>query len=60
VVLFCIGGLRITEPDYRLYFSWPGFVALHAAIIALLFRCTGGVNEEMSRGNREAVSAFQA
>jgi len=37
VVLFCIGGLRITELDYRSYFSWPGFVALHAAIIALLF-----------------------
>jgi len=39
VVVFCIGGLKITEPDYRLYFSWPGFVALHAAVIALLVRC---------------------
>jgi len=36
VVLFCIGGLNITEPDYKSYFSWPGFVALHAGIIALL------------------------
>lgn len=40
VVLFCIGGLHITKPDYRLYFSWPAFIALHVAVIALLFRCT--------------------
>lgn len=39
VVLFCIGGLRITEPDYKSYFSWPGFIALHGAVIALLVRC---------------------
>ena len=42
VVLFCIGGLHITQPDYRLYFSWPAFVALHAVVIFLLFRCTAG------------------
>jgi hypothetical protein len=40
VALFCIGGLHITQPDYRLYFSWPAFVALHAIVIFLLFRCT--------------------
>jgi hypothetical protein len=40
VALFCIGGLHITQPDYRLYFSWPAFIALHAVVIFLLFRCT--------------------
>ncbi len=39
VALFCIGGLHITQPDYRLYFSWPGFLALHGAVIAMFFRC---------------------
>ena len=39
VVLFCIGGLRITEPDYKLYFSWTGFLALHIVVIVLLFGC---------------------
>ncbi len=42
VVLFCVGGLHMTQPDYRLYFSWPAFVALHAVVIFLLFRCTAG------------------
>jgi len=42
VALFCIGGLRITEPDYRLYFSWPAFVALHAIVIFLFFGCMAG------------------
>jgi hypothetical protein len=37
VVLFCIGGLRITELDYRSCFSWPGFLILHAVVIASLF-----------------------
>ena len=46
VVLFCIGGLRITQPDYRLYFSWPAFVALHAVVIFLLFRCTAKAGAE--------------
>jgi len=40
VALFCIGGLHITKPDYRLYFSWPAFIALHAVTVVLLFRCT--------------------
>ena len=39
VVVFCLGGLRITEPDYKLYFSWPAFIALHTAMIVFLFRC---------------------
>lgn len=39
VALFCIGGLHITKPDYRLYFSWPAFIALHVAVIVLLFGC---------------------
>ena len=39
VALFCVGGLHITQPDYRLYFSWPAFVVLHAVVIFLLFGC---------------------
>jgi hypothetical protein len=39
VVVYCIAGLKITEPRYRLYFSWPGFLILHGAVIALLVRC---------------------
>jgi hypothetical protein len=46
VALFCVGGLHITEPDYRLYFSWPAFVALHAIVIFLLFRCTAKARAE--------------
>ncbi len=42
VVLFCVGGLHITQPDYKLYFSWPAFIALHAIVIFLFFRCTAG------------------
>ena len=44
IVLFCIAGLKITEPDYAAYFSWPVFVALHAAIIILLIRCVDKQN----------------
>jgi hypothetical protein len=40
VVVFCIAGLNSTRPDYRLYFSWPGFIALHAAVIVLLLKST--------------------
>jgi hypothetical protein len=40
VVVFCNAGLNSTRPDYKLYFSWPGFLALHIALIILLFRCT--------------------
>jgi hypothetical protein len=36
IVVFCNAGLNSTKPDYKLYFSWPGFVALHAALIGLL------------------------
>lgn len=40
IVLYCLAGLRIAEPDYKSYFSWPIFVTLHLVVIALLFRCT--------------------
>jgi len=40
VVVFCIAGLKITEPDYKLYFSWPAFITLHAIVVFLLFGCT--------------------
>jgi hypothetical protein len=42
VALFCVGGLHITQPDYKLYFSWPAFIALHVIVIFLFFRCTAG------------------
>jgi hypothetical protein len=46
VVVYCIAGLHITEPDYRLYFSWPAFVVLHAVVIFLLFGCTAKAGPE--------------
>ncbi len=39
IVLYCIAGLRITEPDYKTYFSWPIFGTLHLAVILLLCHC---------------------
>ncbi|HIJ67517.1 MAG TPA: hypothetical protein HPP87_08250 [Planctomycetes bacterium] len=39
VVVFCIAGINCTKPEYKLYFSWPGFIALHIAVILLLFGC---------------------
>ena len=39
VVVFCVAGLKITEPYYKLYFSWPGFIALHIVVILLLLCC---------------------
>ncbi|MHC5061434.1 MAG: hypothetical protein ACYTFK_10165 [Planctomycetota bacterium] len=42
VVLFCIAGLHITEPNYKSYFSWPAFVVLHAIVLFLFFRCLSG------------------
>ncbi len=39
VIMFCIAGLNSTRPDYKLYFSWPAFIALHAVVIFLLFGC---------------------
>ena len=41
VVCFCIAGLRITEDDYAVYFSWPIFLALHAVIVVLIVRGMG-------------------
>ena len=38
IVLYCLAGLRITEPDYESYFSWPIFSTLHVVVIILLFR----------------------
>jgi hypothetical protein len=46
VVVYCIAGLHITEPDYRLYFSWTGFLALHIIVIALLFGCIVRTKED--------------
>ncbi|RKY09599.1 MAG: hypothetical protein DRP65_07635 [Planctomycetota bacterium] len=39
VVVFCIAGINCTRPDYKLYFSWPGFIALHIAMIVFLSGC---------------------
>jgi hypothetical protein len=52
VVLFCIGGLHITKPDYKLYFSWPAFFALHAVVIFLLFGCTVRTKEKSAQSER--------
>jgi len=41
VVCFCVAGMRITEADYAAYFSWPIFLALHAAVIVLIARGMG-------------------
>lgn len=41
VVCFCVAGVRITEADYAAYFSWPIFLALHAAVIVLIARGMG-------------------
>jgi hypothetical protein len=49
IALFCIGGLRITEPHYKSYFSWPAFVALHAVVIFLLFRCVAKAGVQTGR-----------
>jgi len=38
VVLYCLAGLRITEPDYNSYFSWPVFITLHLMVIVMLLR----------------------
>ncbi len=43
IVLYCIAGLRITEPDYKSYFSWPIFGTLHLAVIILLFHCAKSI-----------------
>jgi hypothetical protein len=47
VVVYCIAGLKITEPHYKSYFSWPGFIALHAAVIVLFFWCVAKAGPEM-------------
>jgi len=39
VVVLCAAGINSTKPDYKLYFSWPAFIALHAVVIFLLFGC---------------------
>ena len=36
IVLYCLAGLRITEPDYNSYFSWPIFIILHLVVVVLL------------------------
>lgn len=40
VIVYCVGGMKVTEVDYASCFSWPIFCALHAAIVILLLRCT--------------------
>ena len=50
VVVYCAGGLHITDPDYKRYFSWPAFIVLHTAMAALVFICrrNDGSGEETS------------
>ena len=38
VICFCVAGVKIAEPDYHTLFSWPVFIALHAAVVILFFR----------------------
>lgn len=38
IIVFCVGGLKVTEPDYASCFSWPIFGALHAAVVIWGFR----------------------
>jgi len=38
IVLYCLAGLKITEPDYNSYFSWPVFITLHLAVTVLMLR----------------------
>ena len=40
ITLYCFAGLKITEPDYNSFFSWPIFITLHLVVIILLFRYT--------------------
>jgi hypothetical protein len=39
VVSFCIAGLHITEPDFRLHFHWPLFAVGLAGAVALFLKC---------------------
>ncbi len=45
IVLYCIAGLRITQPDYESYFSWPIFTALHLVVIILLFHSAKSIRQ---------------
>jgi len=38
IVLYCLAGRRISQPDYNACFSWPVFITLHLAVLAILFR----------------------
>lgn len=38
VVCYCLPGPYIGQPDYASHFSWPLFVALHAAVVVLVRR----------------------
>ncbi len=44
IVLYCLAGLRITEPDYNSCFSWPVFITLHLAIAVLLLQSSNRKN----------------
>ena len=44
IVLYCLAGLKITEPDYKSYFSWPVFITLHLAVAVLLLSSSNRKN----------------
>ena len=46
IVLYCLAGLRITEPDYESYFSWPIFSTLHVVVIILLCHCVKSIRSK--------------
>ncbi|MHC4596476.1 MAG: hypothetical protein ACYS19_16235, partial [Planctomycetota bacterium] len=39
VISFCIGGLHITEPDFKSYFYWPLFAAGLLLAIVVFLKC---------------------
>ena len=39
VISFCIGGLHMSEADYKSYFHWPLFAAGEVLAIILFLRC---------------------
>lgn len=40
VISFCIGGLRINQPDYNSYFYWPLFACALLVAAVLFTKCT--------------------
>ncbi len=48
IIVYCAGGLHITDADYKRYFSWPAFIVLHTAMAGLVLICrrNNGSGEE--------------